>query len=633
MDCLFSDPRLTKQNQKQKQNITIRKLSPSISTSTTTNSKRIKLSTRTTTEEEELPRTKPNQELTSTKTQETTRIKTAERTRTKPEELTRIKTEETTRIKTAEITRIKTAERTRTKTEETTRTKTEETTRTHEITKNQDNEIETRTLNHQDYQSHPIIPRPTVDKTICAYSSSHPLHQPNPSPERKLISSSKLVNSNRNSFKLWFTNHSFDPINWPFKPKIDPQIRVIYPTGAHELFPLLVPKNENDEYRPIDDLLNVITTTLTYYLTPHQSSHFFSEPHPITSISTTNTQTNFNFLNRKPASTTPEPTSSSSSSSSPKIPNLNDPSLDLSSKPLLKELTKSIKRKNGIEFIKLIGWYNRVIKHLIETGSIRTQIRSFTGIPQGISETIIGQTYDRVVGPSIELLQGYETWSSNVYGELKPNFVSEIIRLVDLKPGQIFVDLGSGIGNIVLQVALEVGCLAVGFEIMDGPAVLASKQQREIIGRSHALWGLNLGPPILIKADFTKDSRVGQWLRQADVVLVNNQVFTPDLNESLSLLFLELKEGTKIVSLKPFISTSFKLNQRNLDSPLAILTRPTSSTMTTSTSTTMISNTPGVFRYPPNSVSWTDNPGEFFLSVVDRSKLIQFQSTLISDTS
>jgi H3 lysine-79-specific histone-lysine N-methyltransferase len=106
---------------------------------------------------------------------------------------------------------------------------------------------------------------------------------------------------------------------------------------------------------------------------------------------------------------------------------------------------------------------------------------------------------------------------------------------------------------------------------------------------------------------------------------VNNQVFTPTLNESLSLLFLELKDTAQIVSLKPFISSSFKLNQRNLDSPLAILTRPA---LRPTPPSTLVANSPGVFGYPSNSVSWTDNPGDFFVSVVDRSKLISFQEKL-----
>ncbi|KAA1124904.1 Nucleosomal histone H3-Lys79 methylase [Puccinia graminis f. sp. tritici] len=93
-------------------------------------------------------------------------------------------------------------------------------------------------------------------------------------------------------------------------------------------------------------------------------------------------------------------------------------------------------------------------------------------------------------------------------------------------------------------------------------------------------------------------------------------VFTPSLNESLSLLFLELKDTAQIVSLKPFISSSFKLNQHNLDSPLAILSRPA---LRPTPPSTLVANSPGVFSYPSNSVSWTDNPGDFFVSVVNRS--------------
>ncbi|WAR63679.1 hypothetical protein PtB15_17B280 [Puccinia triticina] len=494
----------------------------------------------------------------------------------------------------------------------------------HEITKTRaDGESETRSraTNHQDYQQHPIIPR-CVDKTVAPFLASHPLHaEP---AARKLTSSAKLVAAHRSMFKPWFTDQ--DPARWPFV-KQEPQLRVIYPTGAHELFPLLVPKNDQDEYRPLDDLLNVITTTLTYYLTPQQSLHFFSEPHPITSHSASASHTqphDFSFLNRRSQDrSSPE---TGGTSTLPKIP-LSDPSLDLSGKPLLKELQRAVRRKNGPLFLGLVGWYNRVIKHLIDGGMIGRQIAGFVGMPQGVWETILGQTYDRQVGPQLELLQGYETWSSNVYGELKPRFVSEIIRLVGLRPGMVFLDLGSGIGNIVLQVALEVGCVAVGFEIMDGCATLANHQCREVVGRAHSLWGVSLGAPLLFQADFTKDPRVGQWLRQADVVLVNNQVFTPDLNESLSLLFLELKDSAKIVSLKPFISSSFKLNQRNLHSPLAILTRPA---LRPTPPSTLISTSPGVYKYPSNSVSWTDNPGEFFLSVVDRSQLINFQSSLNS---
>ena len=48
---------------------------------------------------------------------------------------------------------------------------------------------------------------------------------------------------------------------------------------------------------------------------------------------------------------------------------------------------------------------------------------------------------------------------------------------------------------------------------------------------------------------------------------MTNYAFTPALNDKLSLLFLDLKEGTKIISLKPFVSENFRLTERTV-SPL-----------------------------------------------------------------
>ncbi|EFP76177.2 uncharacterized protein PGTG_02618 [Puccinia graminis f. sp. tritici CRL 75-36-700-3] len=244
---------------------------------------------------------------------------------------------------------------------------------------------------------------------------------------------------------------------WPFKKAQDLQIRVVYPTGAHELFPLLVPKNDLDEYCPSDDLLNVIHTTVTYYVTDTRPERYLPEP---------------------------------GGSATTKIPLL-DASLNLSSKPLLKELAKTIQLNNRPEFLEQLGWYNWVIKSLVEGKEIGQQIGSF-------------------VGPQVELLQGYETWSSHVYGKLKPRFVLEIIRHVGLRLGMVFLDLGSGIGNIVIEVALKVACVAVGFEIMYGCAKLANLHRSKLVGRAHSLWGVNLGTPLLFQADFTKDTQIAE---------------------------------------------------------------------------------------------------------------------------
>lgn len=188
--------------------------------------------------------------------------------------------------------------------------------------------------------------------------------------------------------------------------------------------------------------------------------------------------------------------------------------VDLSRFPLIKSLSKAIRRQNGSEFIKLVSWYNRVMRHLISKGHIKTRIEQMNGLKMNVWEIILGQAYERQIGPRIEMVKQYAAWSSNVYGELRPKFVSDLVHLVGLRPGQIFVDLGSGVGNIVMQVVLEAGCVGIGFENMSSCCELANEQMSEVLGRCKEYWGVSLGQPFLLEADFTKDVRVGQWLKQ-----------------------------------------------------------------------------------------------------------------------
>ena len=46
--------------------------------------------------------------------------------------------------------------------------------------------------------------------------------------------------------------------------------------------------------------------------------------------------------------------------------------------------------------------------------------------------------------------------------------------------------------------------------------------------------------------------------------MVNNEVFSPNLNDDLKNMFLDLKDGAKIVSLKPFVNEGFKMNESNV---------------------------------------------------------------------
>ncbi|CDW98506.1 hypothetical protein, partial [Sporisorium scitamineum] len=241
---------------------------------------------------------------------------------------------------------------------------------------------------------------------------------------------------------------------------------------------------------------------------------------------------------------------------------------------ILRSFTKARNRRDGPLFMRTLARFNTALVDLRDSGALAANIASLgsaTGVPEGIWRLIQDQVYARVVGPRVEELGRYQAFSDNVYGELLPRFMSEIAQLTQLGPGKVFVDLGSGVGNLLIQTSLQTGAEAYGCEMMPIPASLASQQITEAQLR-WAAWGLRGGGAVEAWAgDFGEHTGVRDVLKRADVVLVNNYAFLPKTNENLSLLFLDLPDGAQIVSLKPFVPPDFRLTQRTLSSPLAIL--------------------------------------------------------------
>jgi len=181
--------------------------------------------------------------------------------------------------------------------------------------------------------------------------------------------------------------------------------------------------------------------------------------------------------------------------------------------------------------------------------------------PKKFIQLVLDQIYDRAVSPDVDTLTKYKNGTDNVYGELKFPFISRIFSETGLKSDQIFLDLGSGCGNVVLQAALQVGCESWGCEMMPNACTLASKQKKEFAARCR-LWGIAPGKVCLERGDFLENEATKKILKKADVILVNNQAFTPRLNDKLKMFFLDLKDGCKVVSLKPFVRND-QISSRN----------------------------------------------------------------------
>lgn len=271
---------------------------------------------------------------------------------------------------------------------------------------------------------------------------------------------------------------------------------------------LLVPADK-DHYNPIMELMNAIHAIIGYYLLPHEQTPFGTLPPPLASK----------------AAAMP-PTITPTAEAAPPLPTTD----------LLRNLEKAYHTHNGPLFVSTMHEINRLLRQL-KGKMIQNVQYGWDGVPPAVWKAVVEECYQRCVGPSIKDLSKYTPFSNEVYGELNASFVSDIVFRTNLRANNTFVDLGCGVGNCLLQVALQVGCTANGIEINPPPANLGALQVAQFRKRLR-LWGLNAGSVCLRKGDFCEDLSVREWISKADVVLVNNWAFSAQC-ESNSIVLSE----------------------------------------------------------------------------------------------
>lgn len=191
-------------------------------------------------------------------------------------------------------------------------------------------------------------------------------------------------------------------------------------------------------------------------------------------------------------------------------------------------LIRRSRRKNDPELLQqAVEKYNKLIRTYRKSGVFQRNIEKLgkigVGIPLPFAEHILTQSYARSVALDVDSLRKYEAFSNNVYGELLPKFTSKLFKEAKLRPDHVFVDLGSGTGNVVLHAALEVGCESWGCEMMEKACELADAQAREFEARC-ILWGLKPGKVKLEKGDFLENEAIPEVLKRADVLVCVNDV-------------------------------------------------------------------------------------------------------------
>jgi len=162
----------------------------------------------------------------------------------------------------------------------------------------------------------------------------------------------------------------------------------------------------------------------------------------------------------------------------------------------------------------------------------------------------------------------------------------------------------------VLQAALQAGSRSYGIELLPVPSGCAQLQVLEA-KRRWAMWGLTGNLNVQVhEGDFRGNPDVAKWLSEATVVLVNNEVFPPSLNADLTNMFLDLRDGAMIVSLRPFVPDGFRMTENNCDSFAAIVRL-------------------AQHNYLRDWVSWKGDSGTFYIQTVDRSMRKRFEETMM----
>ncbi|KAF9818481.1 hypothetical protein IEO21_02719 [Rhodonia placenta] len=399
-----------------------------------------------------------------------------------------------------------------------------------------------------------------------------------------------------------------DPVSYPVT-------ELEYPnSGASEKFILLAPR-DREHYNPIMCLENTLYTMLRCYLTPAQRALFGTLPEDVFQDDASSAAPSPAITVQTVAELSPSSYPSSYVSSPP-------PSESESTTfNYLRLLQRAYRKRDGPRFFKVMDAINTLLRLLkyppmppdpFEPHSPNhfvDAVKSWTQIPPDVVTRILNETYQRAVGPRVAELSRYPAFSSTVYGELEPKLVARIIRETGLRADSLFLDLGSGVGQVVLQASLHTGCTSFGVEIMPIPADIA-RSQREQIHMRCRMWGVTMGEVELEENDMLKSTRVDELISKADVVLVNNKVFDEKLNNDLKSKFLDLKEGAIVVSLNPFVPST-RLSERNLDDISGIF---------------QVTERP----YGHGDVSWGSGEGSYYIHRVDRRGYTEIKTRLES---
>ncbi|XP_055330916.1 histone-lysine N-methyltransferase, H3 lysine-79 specific-like [Paramacrobiotus metropolitanus] len=257
------------------------------------------------------------------------------------------------------------------------------------------------------------------------------------------------------------------------------------------------------------------------------------------------------------------------------------------------------KKSKSVDDVKeLVTNYERILEECVEI------VQPFvpTRMQPDPLNTVLALVYNRNI-EKVRDLNNYVPFSPETYGETTYDFIVKMIDEMNIGENDMFLDLGSGVGNVIIQVAALCHCKKlVGIEIVEARAKFAEKIDREF--RSLMAWmGKAYGEYELFHGDFL-EKKYRDLILASNVIFCNNYAFTPKLNLQLKVIFGELPEKVRILVSKSLRDEKFRIyDDKTANDPSALL--PVRKTF-------------------PGEVSWTDSPVTFFLHEVDRTMVEKF---------
>ncbi|KAF6216003.1 hypothetical protein GE061_000340 [Apolygus lucorum] len=272
--------------------------------------------------------------------------------------------------------------------------------------------------------------------------------------------------------------------------------------------------------------------------------------------------------------------------------------------PMENNILSDFDTKSFESMKSLCDRFNRAIDSMValSKGTSLTQ-RNSQKTSRGLLRHILQQVYNQAVYDP-EKLNQYEPFSPEVYGETSFDLICQMIDQINVTKDDVFIDLGSGVGQVVLQMAAATPCkICVGVEKAEVPSKYAEGMNLHF--RKWMGWyGKKYGDYKLIKGDFLNEEH-REKIVSATIVFVNNFAFGPTVDHMLKERFADLKDGARIVSSKSFCPLNFRITDRNL---------------------TDIGTIMHVSEMQPigGSVSWTGKPVSYYLHAIDRTKLERY---------